>query len=99
MAISLGFDSPSENPWNDSTVSACRLAVRIGDSALLEVGVVGTAPGYDLAVLRTLDAPPGLQPIAIGTSEDSRVGQIAFGLGSPFGLTRTLTKGIVSALD
>jgi 2-alkenal reductase len=43
--------------------------------------------------------PPGLKPIAIGTSKDLRIGQFAYAIGNPFGLTRTLTSGIVSALD
>src|SRR3954468_15410042 len=41
----------------------------------------------------------GLKPLAIGTSSDLRIGQSVYAIGNPFGLTRTLTRGIVSALD
>ena len=60
--------------------------------------IVGTAPNYDLAVLRvdnTRSLPP---PIAIGTSDDLKVGQLVFAIGNPFGLDQSLTTGIISAL-
>ena len=60
--------------------------------------VIGTAPEYDLAVLR-VDVPRSvLQPIDVGRSEDLRVGQTVMAIGSPFGLDHTLTVGVVSAL-
>jgi 2-alkenal reductase len=61
--------------------------------------VIGVAPDYDLAVVKLPKPPPGLRPIAIGTSADLRIGQSVYAIGNPFGLTRTLTSGIVSALD
>jgi len=61
--------------------------------------VVGVAPDYDLAVVKLVDAPKGLRPIAIGTSADLKIGQSVYAIGNPFGLSRTLTAGIVSALD
>jgi 2-alkenal reductase len=61
--------------------------------------VIGVAPDYDLAVVK-LDSPaPGLKPLAIGTSKDLRIGQTVYAIGNPFGLTRTLTRGVLSALD
>ncbi len=60
--------------------------------------IVGTAPNYDLAVLQldsTRSLPP---PIAIGTSDDLKVGQFVFAIGNPFGLDQSLTTGIISAL-
>jgi 2-alkenal reductase len=61
--------------------------------------VVGVAPDYDLAVVKLTEAPPGLKPIPLGTSGDLRIGQSVYAIGNPFGLTRTLTSGLVSALD
>jgi 2-alkenal reductase len=61
--------------------------------------VVGTAPNYDLAVLRlgrVREPPPAL---AIGTSADLKVGQSVFAIGNPFGLDHTLTTGVVSAVQ
>jgi 2-alkenal reductase len=61
--------------------------------------VVGRAPDYDLAVVRLSEIPSGLKALPIGTSSDLRIGQRVYAIGNPFGLTRTLTAGIVSALD
>jgi 2-alkenal reductase len=61
--------------------------------------VVGVAPDYDLAVVKLDEVPPGLRPIPLGTSGDLRIGQSVYAIGNPFGLTRTLTSGLVSALD
>ena len=61
--------------------------------------VVGMAPEYDLAVIR-VDGPVGeLRPIERGSARGLRVGQIVFAIGNPFGLDRSLSQGIVSALD
>ena len=61
--------------------------------------VVGVAPDYDLAVVKLAEIPRGLKPIPVGTSSDLRIGQSVYAIGNPFGLTRTLTSGLVSALD
>ena len=61
--------------------------------------VIGVAPDYDLAVVKLAHPPKGLRPIAIGTSADLKIGQSVYAIGNPFGLQRTLTSGIVSALD
>jgi 2-alkenal reductase len=75
------------------------IAVRLASGETVPASVVGTAPNYDLAVLRlgrTRSPPP---PIAVGTSHDLKVGQSAFAIGNPFGLDQTLTTGVVSALQ
>jgi S1-C subfamily serine protease len=75
------------------------LRVVLADRSEWKVTVVGTAPEYDLAVLK-INAPPGqLKKIKVGTSRDLEVGQKVYAIGNPFGLSLTLTKGIVSALD
>jgi len=61
--------------------------------------VVGAAQEYDIAVVRLRDPPADLKPLPIGTSKDLRVGQATYAIGNPFGLSRTLTTGIVSALE
>ena len=54
---------------------------------------------YDLAVLRLKNVPRTLRPVPLGSSRDLRIGQTVYAIGNPFGLQRTLTKGLVSALD
>ncbi len=79
--------------------SGLTLRVVLADRSEWKVTVVGVAPEYDLAVLK-INAPPGqLKKIKVGTSRDLEVGQKVYAIGNPFGLSLTLTKGIVSALD
>ena len=75
------------------------ISVRLSNGEVVGASLVGTAPNYDLAVLRlgrTAKAPP---PLAVGTSHDLKVGQAAFAIGNPFGLDHTLTTGVISALQ
>ena len=61
--------------------------------------VVGRAPEYDLAVVQLQKVPANIRPIPLGSSRDLKVGQSVLAIGNPFGLSRTLTTGIISALD
>ncbi len=72
--------------------------VMLSDHSVHDARLVGTSPDHDLALLRIDIAPDAITPIAVGTSDDLRVGQKTFAIGSPFGLDKTLTTGIVSAL-
>ncbi|MEQ4207845.1 trypsin-like peptidase domain-containing protein [Actinopolymorpha sp. B9G3] len=58
--------------------------------------IVGRSPAYDLAVVRVKDVE-NLKPVALGDSDRVRVGEPVVALGSPLGLTGTVTTGIVSA--
>lgn len=60
--------------------------------------LVGRSPVYDLAVLYVEEAR-GLRPAALGTSHELQVGDAVVAIGSPLGLTSTVTAGIVSAVD
>ncbi len=84
---------------NHVVEGAQRVQVQLDAGRTYEARVIGTAPQYDLAVVKLEQVPPGLKPIAIGTSKELRIGQTAYAIGNPYGLTRTLTSGIVSALD
>ena len=72
--------------------------VVLHDQSTYRAGLVGFSRGHDLAVLK-IDAPSTvLRPVRVGRSDDLRVGQSIFAIGNPFGLSATLTTGIVSAL-
>ncbi len=60
--------------------------------------IVGRSPVYDLAILE-VSQPTGLRPAAIGSSQQLRVGDTVVAIGSPLGLSSTVTTGIVSATD
>ena len=60
---------------------------------------MGGSPDHDLAVIRLRSTPSSIRPIPVGTSSDLAVGQAVFAIGKPFGLARTLTTGVISALD
>lgn len=60
--------------------------------------VVGRSAVYDLAVLEAPQAKD-LTPMAMGLSQDMRVGETVIAVGSPLGLSASVTSGIVSALE
>jgi S1-C subfamily serine protease len=73
------------------------VTVTLADGRQLDGGVVGTDPVTDLAVVRIAGRSP-LSAAPLGDSEALEVGDWAIALGSPYGLERTVTLGIVSSL-
>lgn len=73
------------------------VAVTLADGRELDGAVVGADPVTDLAVVK-IKAPRDLQAAPLGDSEALEVGDWAIALGSPYGLERTVTLGIVSSL-
>ncbi|MFD5340133.1 S1C family serine protease [Streptomyces hawaiiensis] len=59
--------------------------------------VVGHAQGYDVAVIKLKDAPGDLKPLTLGDSDKVAVGDATIAIGAPFGLSDTVTTGIISA--
>ncbi|MBM3487977.1 MAG: trypsin-like serine protease [Alphaproteobacteria bacterium] len=78
---------------------ARQIAVRLDDGEAVRARLVGVAPDFDLAVVRLDENRANLKPIPVGTSADLKVGQAVYAIGNPFGLSRTLTTGIISALN
>ncbi len=96
MGSGLIIDREGHILTNNHVVDgATTLRVRLHDDRELEADVVGTDPKTDLAVIK-VDAK-GLQPAKFADSDQARVGQWVMAAGSPFGLPRTITAGIVSA--
>ena len=85
---------------NHVVARAAEIGVALGgEEQPIPARLVGTAPWADLAVLKLADPPVDLQPISVGTSSDLAVGQSVYAIGNPFGLSRSLTTGVISALD
>jgi S1-C subfamily serine protease len=78
---------------------AQRIQVRMDSGEAIEATYVGGSRDHDLAVVRLRTIPPDIHPIPVGNSKDLQVGQAVFAIGNPFGLSRTLTTGVISALD
>ncbi|OZV77675.1 peptidase S1 [Micromonospora echinospora] len=74
------------------------VAVELPDGRRVPAQVVGREPRSDLAVLR-VPASAGLAPLPLAKPGSTRVGEPVLAVGSPLGLSGTVTAGIVSALD
>ncbi|KWV52870.1 2-alkenal reductase [Bradyrhizobium macuxiense] len=83
---------------NHVVQNASQVAIRFASGEAVRAEIVGTAPNYDLAVLRIRSARTLPPPVAIGSSADLKVGQFAFAIGNPFGLDQSMSSGIISAL-
>jgi putative serine protease PepD len=75
------------------------VTVSFSNRDTVKAEVVGTDPSTDLAVLRVETAASALTPLPLGNSDVVRVGDPVVAIGNPFGLDRTATSGIVSALQ
>ena len=77
---------------------AKRVDVQLGDGATQQAQIVGTDPSTDIALLK-VDNTEGVNPLPLGDSTKVQVGDPVVAIGNPFGLDRTVTTGIVSALQ
>ncbi len=78
---------------------ADQIRVIFADGTAVEATLVGADPDSDLAVIKVDPAKaPELQPLPLGDSEALQVGQMVVAIGNPFGLSGTMTSGIISAL-
>ncbi|MEP6985849.1 MAG: trypsin-like peptidase domain-containing protein, partial [Chloroflexota bacterium] len=93
------YDNLGHIVTNNHVVSgADTLDVLLSNGLNLPATVVGTDPYYDLAVVK-IDLPAGIaSPLELGDSDPLKVGQTVIAIGNPFGLDRTLTTGVISAL-
>ena len=83
---------------NHVVQNGTEVAVKFASGEVAQAEVIGVAPNYDLAVLRIRNSRQLPPPVALGSSSDLKVGQMAFAIGNPFGLDQSLTSGIISAL-
>lgn len=78
---------------------AQKVLVSFSGKDQLPARIVGTDPSTDTAVLKIAQHGSALTPLELGNSDDVRVGDTVYAIGNPFGYTRTLTSGIVSAVQ
>ncbi len=77
---------------------ADKATVVFSDNSSYSARVINVAPKWDLAVLKISTPFKKLRPIPIGKSSDLQIGQNVYAIGNPFGLSESLSKGIVSGL-
>ena len=82
----------------DASQEPATSLVRLNDGRTAPFSMVATDTESDIAVVRA-EGISGLTPISFGSSADLRVGQPVAAVGSPLGLTGTVTAGVVSALN
>jgi S1-C subfamily serine protease len=78
---------------------ADQIEVSFSNQDTLRATLVGSDPSTDIAVLRVEASSRGLTPLTFGDSGGVRVGDPVVAIGNPFGLARTTTAGIVSAVQ
>jgi S1-C subfamily serine protease len=79
--------------------NAVKVTVSFEHGKTVEAKVIGKDPSNDLAVLRIPTEGFTLHPLTLGSSSKAQVGDPVLAIGNPFGLERTLTTGVVSALQ
>ncbi len=75
---------------------ADQIKVKVADDMEFDAEVVGRDPNTDLALLK-IESEKDLPVLTMGNSDELKIGQWVVAIGSPFGLERTVTAGIVSA--
>ncbi|MFD7706191.1 trypsin-like peptidase domain-containing protein [Streptomyces sp. NPDC059785] len=78
-------------------VDGGKLSATFPDGKKYDAEVVGHAQGYDVAVIKLKNAPSNLKPLTLGNSDNVAVGDSTIAIGAPFGLSNTVTTGIISA--
>ncbi len=101
QAIGSGIvlDTKGDILTNAHVISSARsIEVAFSDGTTFPATLVGSNTGADLAVIRVSVAPSTLHPLTLGSSASLRVGDSVYAIGSPFGLSGSLSEGIVSNL-
>ncbi|WP_086820100.1 trypsin-like peptidase domain-containing protein [Allokutzneria sp. NRRL B-24872] len=75
-----------------------QIRIQFKDGRTAPAKIIGVDPTSDLAVVKA-EGVSGLTPVELGRSGNLRVGQQVVAIGAPFGLSNTVTSGIVSALQ
>ncbi|GAA3569733.1 S1C family serine protease [Streptomyces osmaniensis] len=95
------FDTEGHIVTNNHVVADAvdggKLTATFPNGKRYDAEVVGHAQGYDVAVIKLKSAPSDLNPLTLGDSDKVAVGDSTIAIGAPFGLSNTVTTGIISA--
>ncbi|GAA3042876.1 S1C family serine protease [Streptomyces glomeratus] len=78
-------------------VDGGKLTATFPNGRKYDAEIIGHAQGYDVAVVKLKNAPSDLNPLPLGDSDKVSVGDSTIAIGAPFGLSNTVTTGIISA--
>ncbi|MCS7002651.1 MAG: trypsin-like peptidase domain-containing protein [Dehalococcoidia bacterium] len=99
--IGTGFvvDTQGRIMTNNHVIDgATRITVRFADGQTFDARVVGRDPAGDMALLQA-NLPPTVRPLPLADSDSVRPGEPVAAIGSPVGLSYSITQGIVSGID
>ncbi len=102
QALGSGFviDKAGHIVTNYHVVEGAKtVEVSFSDNESLKARIVGVDPSTDIAVLQVDARSRALTPLPLGNSDQIQVGDEVVAIGNPFGLDRSITSGIVSALQ
>jgi S1-C subfamily serine protease len=102
QALGSGFviDKAGHIVTNYHVIEGARsVDVSFSNNESMRARIVGVDPSTDIAVLQVNTRSRALSPLELGNSNDVHVGDAVVAIGNPFGLERTVTTGIVSALQ
>lgn len=99
LGSGIVYDDKGDIVTNAHVVgTATNFTVTLANSSkTLDASLVGSYPDSDLAVIKLNSPPSGLKPAVFGDSSKVQLGQITLAMGSPLGLSSSVTQGIVSA--
>ncbi len=84
---------------NHVVENASSITVTFADGTTLDAKLVGADPESDLAVIQVDASAAELRPVSLADSQSVQVGDLVIAIGNPYGLSGTMTQGIVSALS
>lgn len=73
-----------------------KIRLTMSDGSVLPARIIGSDPTVDIAVLK-IESPGPFTPLKFGDSDQTKVGNLVFAIGSPFGLGNSVTDGMISA--
>jgi len=94
------LDTKGDILTNDHVIAGgTQIQVTFSDGTSANATLVGSNAGADLAVLRVSVPAASLHPVTLGNSSNVQIGDSVYAIGSPFGLSGSLSEGIVSNLN
>src|SRR5215831_10498453 len=91
------FDREGHILTNNHVIAGARqVEVTTSDKKKYKARIVGTDPAHDLAVIQI--SAEKVTPVVLGDSKSLMVGQKVYAIGNPFGLSGTMTRGIISSI-